>query len=246
MSDVRSPEAPRRPASEDPVGTVWFGVLAWPSIALGVVGLACSPVLGINRITAIVAGVGVVLGVIALFGGRKLLATVGVVLSVLAIASTVVVRTGSTDVATVGGGATASPSAAPDGLTWNQRFKWKDGLVAEIATPTVCTTGTFAVPRKINRAVKVTITVTNGTDRPFDAAVLTRVGGDGKFDNRKADLIQDSPDGGCGGGVETQSVAPGSSFTYDVAYSVSPQTGKLEITLQPGFNADKAVFSGQV
>lgn len=66
-----------------------FGALAWTSLILGIVGVIGSPIIFLNNLTAVVAAVGVVLGVIALFGTRKVLAAIGVALCVAGIAFTV-------------------------------------------------------------------------------------------------------------------------------------------------------------
>ncbi|EHR49955.1 hypothetical protein SacmaDRAFT_1685 [Saccharomonospora marina XMU15] len=75
------PQAAPRPAK--------FGGLAWSALILGIVGIVGSPIIIFNNITAIAAGVGVVLGIIALFGTRKVLAGIGTALCVGAIAITV-------------------------------------------------------------------------------------------------------------------------------------------------------------
>lgn len=59
---------------------------------LGIVGVIGSPIIIFNNLTAVAAGVGVVLGAIAVFGTRKLLAGLGVVLCVAAIVITVVAQ----------------------------------------------------------------------------------------------------------------------------------------------------------
>lgn len=63
--------------------------MAWSSVILGIVGVVGSPIIFLNNLTAVVAAVGVILGAIALFGTRKILAAVGVALCVAGIAFTV-------------------------------------------------------------------------------------------------------------------------------------------------------------
>ncbi|MFB9909364.1 hypothetical protein [Allokutzneria oryzae] len=224
-----------------------FGGLALTSLILGIVGVCGSPVVFVNNATAIAAGVGVVLGAIALFGSKKAMAGIGVVLSVLAIVFTVVAQnaavreleeifTGSADQGTPG---TAQTS------TWGKRHTWKDGLAVEVSAPAACTPGQSSAPSNIERAVKFTITVTNGTDKPFDAALLT-VGGDAQFNGRKAEAVFDHS-GGCGGngGFESATVLPGKTYTYETSYAVGAQPGEMQLALRPSFTADKAVFIGQ-
>lgn len=69
-----------------------FSGLAWTTLILGIVGLVGSPIIIFNNLTAIAAGVGVVLGIIALFGTRKILAGSGLALCIAAIVVTVVVQ----------------------------------------------------------------------------------------------------------------------------------------------------------
>lgn len=235
-----------------------FGALAWTALILGIVGVIGSPIIFLNNLTAVIAGVGLVLGIIALFGTKKILAGIGVVLCVLAIVFTVLaqqaavreldeITNGSTNEGQVSGGTTAAEEetgatrAAP---SWGQRYTWENGLAAEVSAPAACTPGQYAQPPNVQRAVKVTVKVVNGTDKPFDVGLLS-IGGDAQFDGRKADAVFDS-NGPCGGGgFENATVLPGKDYTYDVAFSVGPQPGELQIALQPDFGSDKAVFVGQ-
>ena len=74
-----------------------FGALAWTALILGIVGIVGSPIIFFNNLTVVVAAVGVVLGIIALFGTRKVLAGVGVALCVAAITFTVMVQGAATE-----------------------------------------------------------------------------------------------------------------------------------------------------
>lgn len=78
-------------ASVTPARTKFAG-LAWTALILGIVGLVGSPVIIFNNLTAIAAGVGVVLGLIAVFGSKKVLALIGTALCVGAIVATVAVQ----------------------------------------------------------------------------------------------------------------------------------------------------------
>ena len=69
-----------------------FSALAWTSLILGIVGIVGSPIIFLNNLTAVVAAVGVILGIIALFGTRKILAGVGVALCVAGVAFTLVAQ----------------------------------------------------------------------------------------------------------------------------------------------------------
>ncbi len=238
-----------------------FGALAWTALILGIVGVVGSPIIFLNNLTAVAAVVGVVLGVIALFGTRKILATIGVVLCVLGIVFTFVAQNaavqeldkiinGTTNEGQVSSGdtglgtTTTQADAARSPPTWGQRYTWQDGLAVEVSPPTACTPGEYAQPQNVVRGAKVTVTIINGTDKAFDTGLLS-IGGDAQFDGRKAEKVFDS-NGPCGGGgFENATVLPGKTYTYETAFSVGAQPGELQITLQPGFAADKAVFVGQ-
>ncbi|XVS66018.1 hypothetical protein ACQPYE_08180 [Actinosynnema sp. CA-299493] len=238
-----------------------FGALAWAALILGIVGVVGSPIIILNNLTAVVAGVGIVLGFIALFGTKKILAVIGVVLCVLAIVFTVMAQkaaveefdeiiNGSTNQGQVSGGTDGSaqveqkPDAAQAPPTWGQRYTWANGLAVDVSAPAPCTPGQYAAPSNIARAVKVTVTVVNGTDKPFDAGLLS-FGGDAQFDGRKAETVFDSS-GECGsGGLENATVLPGKTYAYETTFAVGAQPGELQISLQPDFGSDKAVFVGQ-
>ncbi|MEV8440438.1 hypothetical protein AB0425_23910 [Actinosynnema sp. NPDC051121] len=238
-----------------------FGGLAWAALILGIVGVVGSPVIILNNLTAVVAGVGFVLGCVALFGTRKIIAVIGVVLCVLGIVFTVMAQeaavdkldeiiNGTTNQGQVSGGTDNAapveqkPEASKAPPTWGQRYTWANGLAVEVSAPVPCTPSQHAAPSNITRAVKITVTVTNGTDKPFDAGLLS-FGSDAQFDGRKAETVFDSS-GECGsGGLENATVLPGKTYTYETAFSVGAQPGELQLALQPDFGSDKAVFAGQ-
>ncbi|WP_033290309.1 hypothetical protein [Amycolatopsis jejuensis] len=66
-----------------------FVALAWASVVFGVVGVVGSPVVFLDDLAAVA---GFTLGVIGLFGSRKVLAGVGMVLSVAAVVITVLAQ----------------------------------------------------------------------------------------------------------------------------------------------------------
>ncbi|MBP2323002.1 hypothetical protein JOF56_003387 [Kibdelosporangium banguiense] len=114
-------------------------------------------------------------------------------------------------------GAAAAPAAGkeqPAAPTWGQRYTWKNGLAVEIPQPAECKPGEFATP-EAKRAVKVTVKVTNGTDKPFETSVLT-VGSEVQFAGAKAELLIDT-EGGCkaGIGMESATVLPGATTAQD-------------------------------
>ncbi|SFR23780.1 hypothetical protein SAMN04488564_107144 [Lentzea waywayandensis] len=241
------PAAPQRPTR--------FGALAWTAVILGIVGVVGSWVIFLNNLTAIAAFVGIVLGVIALFGTRKVLAAVGVVLCVLAIVLTVVAQQaavkeldkilgGDVNQGQVGApGETARQDAIAENPTWGKRYSWANGLSVDVAAPVACTPGQYAAPPNIARAVKFEITITNGTSAAFETALMS-VGTDAQFNGQKADMVFDSS-GGCDSTFDSATVLPGKTYTFHVAYAVGAQPGEMQLVFEPTFNSDKAAFVGQ-
>ncbi|WP_112263502.1 hypothetical protein [Lentzea terrae] len=234
------PVAPHKPAR--------FGALAWTALILGIVGVVGSPIIIFNNLTAIAAFVGLVLGVIALFGTRKILAAVGVVLCVAAIAFTVVAQKAAVEeldkILNEGqAGDTPKQEALVQSPTWGERHTWANGLSVDVEAPVACTPGQYASPQNIARAVKFKVTITNGTGAAFETALLS-MGDDAQFNGQKAERVFDTG-GGCGGGFESATVLPGKTYTYEAAYSVGAQPGEMQLVFEPTFNSDKAAFVGK-
>ncbi|WP_394621754.1 hypothetical protein JNUCC0626_22530 [Lentzea sp. JNUCC 0626] len=240
------PVAPPKPAR--------FGALAWTSVILGIVGILSSWLIFFNNLTAIGAFLGVVLGVIALFGTRKVLAAIGVVLCVVAIVLTMVAQQaaveeldkilGDTNQGQVGTpGEPAKQDALVQNPTWGKRFTWDNGLAVDVAAPVACQPGQFAVPSSIARAVKFEITITNGTTAAFETALMS-IGTDAQFNGQKAEMVFDSS-GGCDSTYDSATVLPGKTYTFHVAYAVGAQPGEMQLVFEPTFNSAKAAFVGQ-
>jgi hypothetical protein len=135
---LRAAPASRRPR---------FGALAWSALVLGIVGVAGSQILVANLLpVAVVAGVGAVLGVIALFGTRKLPAGVGLVLSVGAIVVIVLAQ----------GAAVAEPDRATGGLAGDDAAAMRDVTVRDCV---VADRGPGIL------IAEATIEIANGTDQ---------------------------------------------------------------------------------
>ena len=238
-----APSAPTPPAPLPP--KTRFGGLAWAGLILGIIGIVGSPIIILNNVTAVVAGVGVVLGVIALFGTRKVVAAIGVALCVAGIVITVVVQNAAVKsldnaISTVTGPA----AGATHTNTWGQRYTWSNGLAVEVAAPAACTPSDAASPSNVARAVKFTVTVVNGTQQSFDASELS-FGSEAQFNGQTAQSVIDL-DGPCGdGGTQAATVLPGKTYTYVVSYAVTAQPGDMQLVFQPSFGSDKAVFTGK-
>jgi hypothetical protein len=176
---------------------------------------------------------------------RHLAAVLAIVLTVTACNVTPQVNTGTVN----NGSGPAAPAQAPaeqkQAPTWGQTYKWSSGLTVEIAAPAACKPSKTAHPQNAARAIKVTYKITNGTDKPFSTSVLSGMT-DVQFAGTKAETLIDVS-GPCkaGIGLESSTILPGKSFSYDVAYAVTKDPGELQISLQPDFMEDKAIFVGQ-
>jgi hypothetical protein len=142
---------------------------------------------------------------------------------------------------TTGPSSAKAPAETP---TWGKRYTWQDGLAVEVSAPAACKPGQFAAPQGVKRAVKFKILIVNNTDKPFEAALLT-VGGDAQFNQAKAETVFDSA-GDCGnGGLESATVMPAKTYSYEVAYSVGTAPGEMQLAFEPQIGGTKAVFVGQ-
>jgi hypothetical protein len=83
---------PAPPPPPQPVRATRFGKLAWSATIIGIVGVVGSIIPFLNNVTAMAAVVGLILGIVALFGTRKKLAIVGTILCVLAMVFTVIAQ----------------------------------------------------------------------------------------------------------------------------------------------------------
>jgi hypothetical protein len=130
-------------------------------------------------------------------------------------------------------------------LEWGERFTWDDGLAVEISAPQRCTPGEAAFPNDVTHAVKVAVTVFNGTSEEFNSGQFA-VGNEAQFASMTVSNVNDSG-GPCGPGLATSgTVAPGREFAMEWAVVVTDKAGELQLVLQPTINAKKAIYLGQV
>jgi hypothetical protein len=80
------------PAYFPPPPTTKFGKLAWAGLILGIVGVVGSIIPFLNNLTAVGAIVGLILAVIGMFGTRKIVSGIGIVVCVLAVVFTIVAQ----------------------------------------------------------------------------------------------------------------------------------------------------------
>lgn len=97
MSQPQSyyPQQPYQPPTYQPPTAVKRSKLvvpAWLALSFGIVGAVFIPVPILNNATALLAFVGVICGIVGLFGTRKLVAAIGLVLCLGGIIGTVAIQ----------------------------------------------------------------------------------------------------------------------------------------------------------
>ena len=168
-------------------------------------------------------------------------AAVGVLL--LAGCSVPKVNTGSVSPASGGAPTSAAAADAKKPPTWGERYTWPNGVAIEVSKPTACKPGQYAQPQHIERAVTLQVTVVNGSDKPFNVALLSTA--QAQFAGAHADAVFDA-NGKCKDSImESGTVLPGKTMKLDISYAFGKDPGELQIELQPDFIGDKAVFVGQ-
>ncbi|MBP2323233.1 hypothetical protein JOF56_003618 [Kibdelosporangium banguiense] len=147
---------------------------------------------------------------------------------------------------TVSDSSGSAKSAAPaENPTWGKRFTWPDGVAIEVAAPAACKPGEFSLPEDIKRAAKFKVLVVNDSKKPFEAGMLA-IGSDGQFAGAKAEKVTDV-DGPCKDtGLDTATVLPGKTYSFEIAFAVGAEPGEMQLTFQPDFTSAKAIYVGQV
>ncbi|WP_345379739.1 hypothetical protein [Pseudonocardia yuanmonensis] len=216
----------------------FVGVIGWP---LSVLGLILSG-FGLQRVTT----------------GRadnKGLSVAGLALSAIALLVCVLWATAfasavsetSASSGTVSGAtaptAAATAPAASQAVGFGQTYTYEDGLAVTIAAPEAYTPSTYSSPARseIARAVVVSITVQNGTSSPFDLSTIWS-GPDASFSGGAAEKIYDSTQLPS---VESPTVLPGKSYTYERAFAVGSAPGELQVEWTRDFLSDPVIFTGQ-
>lgn len=209
-----------------------FAGLAWTALILGIVGLVGSPVILLNNLTAVVAGVGFVLGVIALFGTKKVLAAIGVVLTVLAIVFTVVAQNAAVEDLKDKLGLPATDTNAT-GQTYQvgETHRGTDVDIT-VADAKAFTTSDSAAPKQNAKATSFQVTIANHSAKPWPAAmlVLQATAGSTTAEQVFDTELEGSP---------SQDVLPGKELTYRVGFLDAPG----DLTIQVGtMGGDKVYF----
>ncbi len=140
---------------------------------------------------------------------------------------------------------TTGTNSGPVAFGADHSVQWNDKLTASVVTVKRFTPSSTAAGTHPGQAgIKVTVKITNNSDKQFDltlADVKVKSGPDGT----QADTIFDS-DNNLGMGFEG-SIAPGHSATADYGFSVPPgDLSKVDVEVSPGFDYDPGIFEGSV
>src|ERR1700754_1367136 len=122
-----------------------------------------------------------------------------------------------------------------------QAVTFDDGTKVLVATPVTFKPSTYAAGHIRDRAIKVDITVTNGTDKPIDAALITI---NGRHGGQQATQIFDSPRGV---GIQPPgTLLPGKSTTFPAAFSIGQDPAEVQIEVRPVIMGAPAIFTGNI
>ena len=225
------PPAPQRTAPPP----AKFGGLAWTALILGIIGVLGSWIPLLNNVTAVAAGVGFVLGVIALFGTKKVLAAIGVVLCVLAIVFTVIAQNAFVKAIddAVNGPSASDAAAAPKVYAVGETATGSKTDIT-LSKPRTFTTSETASPGGV-KAIGYDVTVVNHGDRAVPAMSLSITASVG---DKPADQVFDS--GGGYPGEPTTDLLPGKSVTFPVAFV--DNGGEVLVQFSAFLVGDKAYF----
>ncbi len=236
--------------------------MAWASLILGIIGMCGSPIPILNNLTAVAAFVGVILGAIALFGGKKTVAGIGTGLGVLAIVITVILQgmmvreldkaldqggtgtgTNSSASATPGSGSGSGSNSGSDStvrLDFGQEHSWSGGETISISKPTPYESDSqFLQPSEGNRYIQFDVRVTNNGDDEYN------VGSSSITVQHNGQVAQQNY--AAGDQFPNTQLPPGGSVTYTMVFEIGQQTGKLQVSVEPNVFATETIyFSGQV
>jgi hypothetical protein len=122
-----------------------------------------------------------------------------------------------------------------------QAVTFDDGTKVLVATPVTFKPSTYAAGHTRDRAIKVDITVTNGTDKPIDAVLITVNGTHG---GQQATQIFDTQRGL--GMQPAGTVLPGKSITFPAAFSIGQDPAEVQIEVRPVIMGAPAIFTGTI
>lgn len=230
-------QAPAPPPDQQQVPRQKFSGLAWAALIVGIVGIVGSPIIFLNNLTAVAAGVGVVLGIIALFGTKKVVAAIGTVLCIAGIAITVSVQQATVEglndlgeqlQAPIGEPASGGDSAADVTYKVGETHQG-ERLSITVGSARDVTTSGSAYPAANATVTAYDVTITNNGDKPYPPLTLsfTATAGD-----RPAQQVYDT-----GSGIEgapPTDVLPGKSVTFTIAFTQGPGDMLVQVRAMNG------------
>lgn len=222
-----------------------WGGLAWSALILGTLGLCGSLLPVLAGVAAVVALTGLVLGVIALFGARKVVAGLGAVLCGLAIAAAVVPRgLVAAELDEVFFGERQPPAtAAPEvvlRLPFGERHTWPDGRTITILQPVPYEENSeFSRPPAGRRHVQFGVAVHNGGQDAYSAVTATiSVAHNGRVAQQHF---------GAGDPMPLAQLPPGGDALYNMVFEIGAEPGELQVSVLSSFATEEAVhFVGPI
>ncbi|WP_157358718.1 hypothetical protein [Amycolatopsis sp. ATCC 39116] len=239
MTSNPMPAAPA-PQPTTPAKPAKFAGLAWAALILGIVGVVGSPIIFLNNVTAVIAGVGFILGIIALFGTRKVLAGIGVVVCVAAIVFTVLKQNADVEALNdaLDGGTSISDgdssTSTPITLSVGETHRATD-VDTTVANPRAVTTSAFAAPKQKASAIAFDVTLVNHSNKPLSTALLLFQATIGQ---QQAEQVFDSANNL--GGTPTTDVLPGQTAKFTIGF-VDPGSGDVTVQIS-SMSGDKIYF----
>lgn len=153
------------------------------------------------------------------------------------------VNTGNVSPASGDAPTSAAAADAKKPPTWGERYTWPSKVAIEVGKPAACTPGQYAQPPKIVRAVTVAVTVVNGSDKPFNATLLSVA--NATFAGERAQSVFDANGKCANSSMEAATVLPGKTLKLNMSFAVGKDPGELQVEFQGDIMEDKAVFVGQ-
>ncbi|WP_190817060.1 DUF4190 domain-containing protein [Saccharopolyspora pogona] len=219
-----------------------FGGLAVAALVLGIVGVVGSIIPILNNLTALTALVGLVLGVLAIFGTKKVMASISSALCVLAIVLTVVfqgIMVRELDKA-LGNGNGSSETTEPVRLNFGQTHKWKSGEAISVSPPaSYAESNQFLQPAGGKRFVQFDVKVHNEGGREYNVMSSTITA---QHNGRVAQQNYMAGDT-----LPNAQVPPGGDVTYTIVYEIGTEPGEIQVSVQSNpFASETVYFVGQV
>ncbi|GAA1992721.1 hypothetical protein GCM10009754_84750 [Amycolatopsis minnesotensis] len=169
-----------------------------------------------------------------MFGSKRILATIGTVLCVLAIVFTLLAQNAAVKKLNELGAPAAGFEASSQTYAVGDTHRGTD-IDITVAEPKGFTTGTYAMPKQNAKGVSYQVTVANHSAKPWPAAMLLIQATAG---STPAEQVFDTAGGFSG--VPSQDVLSGKSLTFRIGFLDSPGDVAIEVGTA---GEDKAHFA---